>query len=205
MVSVGQWSAVNTEAQVHEEYKAQLPTVFWGRPDTWKEYLAVVDTTASDPDVWAFLAGMVQATKAKVIVEAGTYRGHALFAMAEALWAAQSDGHIWSADLVDYHVSDALQALGLGQFVTLGIGPFHLLVEQHVHEPIDLAFVDASDPNNPNLRMETVDFLLPRMRKGGLIVVDDCQENPGFPQADTIRERCDIYLPLGRGTCVFQA
>lgn len=182
-----------------------MPRVFWGRPEVWVDFLARIDTTASHPETWAFLAEMVNSTKAKVIVEAGTYRGHALFAMAEALSVSEQEGHIWSADLVDYHVMDALVSVGLDSYVTLGIGDFQEMMIQEVKEPIDLAFVDASDPLNALLRMETVQFLKPRMRKGGLIIVDDCADTVGFPQAIALQEASDLYLPLGRGTCVFQA
>ncbi len=202
-MTAGLWEPVDRTNPVVDAGGAQLPRVFWGRPELWKDLLALVDTTASHPETWGFLAEMVNATKAKVIVEAGTYRGHACLAMAEALWCAKQEGHIWSADIEDHHVGDVLEQTDLRDYVTLCLGDFKRMVEEYVTEPIDLAFVDASDPDNALLRVETVAFLVPRMRKGGIIVVDDCA-NDEWPAAASLREYCNLYLPLGRGTCVFQ-
>jgi caffeoyl-CoA O-methyltransferase len=203
-VTVGLWQPVDPRNDVVEEIMTPLPWVFWRRGELWKDFLALVDTTASHPEVWGFLSQMVNATGARVIVEAGTYRGHGCFAMAEALLCTGQEGHIWSADIVDHHVDDALRVVGLSEYVSLAIGKFDEMVEEQIAEPIDLAFVDASDPNNSMLRVDYVDFLYPRMRKGGLIVVDDCGDVEGWPSAQILRDTCNLYLPLGRGTCVFQ-
>ncbi len=167
----------------------------------WGPLLATVDNAASHPETWDFLAAMVEATDAKVTVEAGTYRGHGTFAMAEACFL-RGTGHVWSADVEDHGVWDVLCDTGLSAHTTLYIGRFENMLGM-VPSPIDLAFIDASELATPLLRVEYVDMVLSRLSPHGVCIVDDCTDD-AWEGAKMLRDRASLYLPLGHGLVVIQ-
>lgn len=197
------WSPTGTPEPDAPVGVAVLPRVFGPRAEQWMELMPRTDSSASDPQLWDFLAALAIAQNVDVIVEAGTYRGNACFAMAEALRLGGREAMIYTADVVDYHITEPLRTMGLEQFVDLYVGRFEQMLDERVPGLIDLAFVDASD-ENPWLRLEYVNLLVPRMAPHGLIVVDDCTDD-AWPGAKILRDHACVYLPLGRGTCLFQS
>jgi predicted O-methyltransferase YrrM len=195
------WVAIDPIQDV-EASSAFMPRVFTFREDFWMRYLERVDSTASHPDMWDFLASLVLATNAKVIVEAGTYKGHATFAMAESLALAKREGMIYTADVVDHDIGEVLQEAGLSRFVQFYEMRFEEMLKD-IDEPIDLAFVDASETENARLRLDYVELLIPKLSPNGVIVVDDSTDDE-WPGAKALRDACCLYLPVGRGITLFQ-
>lgn len=198
----GQWTPVSPKAPSADR-EVMLPRIFHPRCDFWLPLLSSVDDTASDPAVWDFLASMIAALQPRVIVEAGTYRGHGAFAMGEALLRDKIEGHIHTADVEDHYVYDALDRAGLGQYVTFYHGRFEHMLEL-VQGPIDLAFIDASEEENAALRIDYLNLVLPRLSPHGIAIVDDATDD-GWPGAKVLRDQCSLYLPTGRGLALFQA
>lgn len=181
----------------------ERPRIFRHRADIWNPYMECVDTTASNPATWDFLAALVAAQQAKCIVEAGTYRGHGTFAMAESVainhW---HDAHIWTADVEDHGVQAVLDATGLAPWVTVCIERFETMLDR-ITQPIDLAFIDASEEDNAMLRLQYVDLVLPKLAPNGIIVCDD-STNDTWEGAKMLRAQASLYLPVGTGLTLFQ-
>lgn len=168
----------------------------------WLRMLKNVDTVASHPDTWDVLAMLVRALRPAVVVEAGTYRGHATFAMAEAMWSADIDGHIYTADVEDHDIWPTLDNAGLVDYVTYHHGRFEQMLE-NVPGPINIAFIDASEDATPDLRIRYVNAVVPRLAPHGVVVVDDATDD-GWPGAEVLRKSCGLYLPLGHGLAIYQ-
>ncbi len=182
-----------------------VPRVFRraDRAPLWTAYFTEVDNTASHYEVWDFLAEMVRPAHIKTIVEAGTYRGHGTFAMAESLYlGGRTDAHLWTADVEDHGVQNVLDAMDLTRYVSFFHGRFEAMLNL-VTIPIDFAFVDASELDRPMLRLEYLNLLLPRMSPHGLAVVDDSTDDE-WTGAKLLRQQANLYLPLGRGLTIFQ-
>lgn len=182
-----------------------MPRVIRSRLASFLPFFERVDMNASHPDSWDFLAECVRHPWVKTVVEAGTYMGHGTFAMAESLRLRGGEGHIWTADVTDFGVVDAFQRLQLSERVSWCHGRFEDMLT-HIVDPIDFAFIDASQDGDPRMRVDYLDLVLPRLSPYGLVVVDDCLDSPEnlWPEAKELRERCDVYLPLGNGLTIFQ-
>lgn len=196
------WSPSAAMPPNAETLSAFLPRVFQARLEAWMPYLHVIDTSSSHPDTWDFLCELVRGLQARVIVEAGTYRGHATFAMAESLRRDEQEGHIWTADVEDFAVQEVLDAMGLADRVTFVHGRFEEMLAT-VPKPIDLAFIDASEPDNARYRVECLQHIWPHMASLGIVVMDDCAKDE-WPHASELRARSSLYLPTNHGLCLFQ-
>jgi predicted O-methyltransferase YrrM len=182
---------------------AHLPRIFWDRAALWQSILSDVDNDSSHPDTWDILADLVVALKARTVVEAGTHKGHAAMAMAEAMRIYEIDGCVYTADVIDKDADKAVHDAGLANFIQPFIGPFDKMLDD-VWSLIDLAFIDASDHDNADLRLEYVELVRPRLAPHGVIVVDDATDD-GWEGAKKLRDTCDLYLPVGHGIAIYQA
>ncbi len=132
---------------------------------------------------------LVEATEAKRVVEIGTSTGYS------ALWIClglQNTGGTLKTFEID--AARAAQArrnfeqAGVSRLVDIVVGDAHKNVEQ-LEGPIDLLFLDA-DKQGYTAYLQA---LLPRVRPGGLIAVDNTQMIPDYlkvvtsdPQLDTV-------------------
>ncbi|UQI43859.1 class I SAM-dependent methyltransferase [Streptomyces sp. HU2014] len=116
------------------------------------------------------LALLVRLTGARHIVEVGTFTGLSALAMARALPAG---GRLIALDISEEWTAYAREAwagAGVADRVELRIAPALDSLRAMPEEPhIDLAFVDADKENYIPYWEE----LVPRLRPGGLIVVDN--------------------------------
>lgn len=179
-----------------------LPRVFWGRPEFWQDLVGQLDDMASHPATWDVLASFVAALRPKVIVEAGTYRGHAALAMAEALHIERIDGHIYTADVADFAVPEVVGIAGLTDYVSFTHGSFEAMLASIV-QPVHLAFLDASNPDNARQRLDHLDAVWPMLVPNGVVIVDDATSD-AWQYAKELRDRADLYLPVGMGLAIFQ-
>lgn len=180
----------------------QAPLFLCFRSEAWAKYLdGAIDSYTSDPLTLDVLAVLIRHLDAKVILEVGTYRGWGAFTMAEALKASESSGHIWTCDPVDYEIQEVLDDMDLASYVTYHHGILETLLPD-VPGEIDLCYLDASDAQEENLRLRHLAMVLPRMRKGGLIVMDDVEK--GWSGAAVVRQFAGLVLPGPRGLAVLQ-
>ena len=194
------------QGEINAELPAQtfvIPTIFERRREMWGPVLSRLDTLASHPECWDLLAQLASSPHVTTIVEAGTYKGHAVFAMAEALHRlGRTNTHIWTADIEDHGVPSILEHVGLSRYATFHLGRFDEMLER-ITAPIDLAFIDASEEGFPLLRLDYANRVLSRLAPNGVIVVDD-STNDAWEGAAMLRAQANLYLPLGHGLTFFQ-
>ncbi|MGW0736950.1 O-methyltransferase [Streptomyces sp. NPDC002851] len=122
------------------------------------------------PEQGPLLAFLVRLTGARHIVEVGTFTGLSTLSMAEALSA---DGTLLTCDISEEWTARAREAwaeAGVAERIDLRIAPaLETLAALPKTPHIDMAFVDADKENYLGYWEE----LVPRMRPGGLLVVDN--------------------------------
>jgi predicted O-methyltransferase YrrM len=169
--------------------------------------LPPLDDEATDLDSLKFLAALMRFEKPKVIVEAGTYRGHGALFMAMGLRSVGTDGHIWTADPIDQGVAAYISRNGLDGTITYRNQPFDEMLPD-VPTPIDFAFIDASDrrPGGDLLmRLHHLNLVMPKMRRGGLVVVHDTGAKLGdWHGLETILQMGGVNLRGPRGLTLIQ-
>jgi caffeoyl-CoA O-methyltransferase len=115
-----------------------------------------------------FLKWLCSLIKAKKILEIGTFTGYSTLSMAEAL---AQDGEIITLDIDPIATSLAKKywkQSPYGKRISLQLGDAIKLLPQ-IKGSFDLIFLDADKENYPCYW----ELLLPKLRSGGLIVVDN--------------------------------
>ena len=154
-----------------ERYAAEHSTP---DPDFFRGLEEETRSTTTSPQMMVgplegqFLGWLVRLSRARRVLEIGTFTGYSSISMALAL---PDGGHITSldvnqdttevarryaaeagvADLIDYRVGNALEAI------------------EELGGPWDLVFIDADKPNYVNY----YEAVLPRLADGGFIVADN--------------------------------
>jgi caffeoyl-CoA O-methyltransferase len=183
-----------------------------------RELLAETRATLPDeagmltaPEQAAFLAMITRLLGVRHAVEIGTFTGYSALAVARAMPA---EGRLICLDVSAEYTSIARRywaRAGVDDRIELRLGPGAETVRQLPADAgFDLAFVDADKPGYPTYWNE----LVPRMRPGGVILVDNVLRAGRVldPQTDADRaivafndlvladERVDaMLLPLGDG------
>jgi caffeoyl-CoA O-methyltransferase len=173
------------------------------------------DIPISDPEVGRLLSILARATGARQIVEVGTAIGYGTVCLARAAPLAR----VISIDTDPVRLAAArsyLERAGVAERVELVQGAA-LDVLLHLEGPFDLAYVDAVKVEYRRY----LDLLLPRLRVGGVVVIDnllwsgevaeppDGADAEANTQADAIRafngylmmhpQLESLVLPLGDG------
>ena len=116
------------------------------------------------------LGMLVQAVGATQVLEVGTFTGYSAICMARRL---PEDGRLYCFDVSEQYTSVARrywQKAGLDERIELILGPaVDSLAALPEAEWVDFAFIDADKGNYWNY----VQLILPRLRRGGLIAVDN--------------------------------
>lgn len=142
----------------------------------------VRDADSSCPEFLNVLHALIQWEKPKIVVEAGTYKGHFARVVADACPEAK----IWTADPHDYGFQGTTNIIALrGDFTTM-------LTDFIAPGTVDLAYID-SGPTSEMTTAEDVRWMhfaaVGRyMRKGGLIIVDDTQPSGFWTNVNMIRK-----------------
>jgi caffeoyl-CoA O-methyltransferase len=122
------------------------------------------------PEQGAFMTLLVQAIGARDAVEVGTFTGYSSIAIARGL---PDDGHLLCCDVSEEWTAIARrswEAAGVAHKIELRLAPaLDTLRALPTEEHLDLAFVDADKPSYAAYYEE----LLPRLRRNGLILVDN--------------------------------
>jgi caffeoyl-CoA O-methyltransferase len=122
------------------------------------------------PEQGAFLTLITRALGVRRAIEVGTFTGYSALCIARGL---REDGRLLCCDISEEWTAigrEAWDEAGLGDRIELRLGPALETLRSLPAEPVhDLAFVDADKPSY----LAYVDELLPRLRPGGLILVDN--------------------------------
>lgn len=116
----------------------------------------------------AFLRMLARLTKAKRILEIGTFTGYSTLCLAEGLGPG---GRIIACDINPETTAMARRYWSkspAGKKITLKLGPALETIKK-LKGPFDLVFIDADKPNY----IRYWDAVLPKLRKGGLIAADN--------------------------------
>jgi caffeoyl-CoA O-methyltransferase len=137
-------------------------------------------------DEGELLTMLVRLTGARQAVEVGTFTGYSSICIARGLPA---DGHLLCCDVSDEYTSVAQrywERAGLTDRVELRIAPAVETLRSLPAEPhLDFAFIDADKTGYPAY----VDEIVPRLRPGGLMVLDNMLRSGGVlaPESDDDR------------------
>jgi caffeoyl-CoA O-methyltransferase len=116
----------------------------------------------------AFLAALVRVSRAKRVLEIGTFTGYSALWMAGAL---PSGGRLITCDVDPVSTAIAKKYWAkspAGRKIELRLGPA-LDTLKTLKAPFDLVFIDADKPNY----IGYYEAALPKLTKGGLIVADN--------------------------------
>ena len=121
-------------------------------------------------DEGELLTMLVRLTDARQAVEVGTFTGYSSICIARGL---PDDGHLLCCDVSEEWTSVARrywQRAGLTDRISLQIGPaVETLRALPTEESLDFAFIDADKTGYASY----VEEVLPRLRPGGLMVLDN--------------------------------
>jgi caffeoyl-CoA O-methyltransferase len=124
----------------------------------------------SRPDQAALLTILARMLDAKVAVEVGTFTGYGAICLARGL---ADGGRLTCFEVSEEFAAIArrnLEAAGVADRVTITLGPAGENLATLPEDPhIDLAYVDADKTGYPGY----YDALVPRLRPGGLLVLDN--------------------------------
>jgi caffeoyl-CoA O-methyltransferase len=115
-----------------------------------------------------FLEFLVYASRARRVLEIGTYSGYSALAMAAAL---PPDGRLDTCEVEPRHVEVARRYIERSPYrerITVHLGPALETIER-LEGGFDLVFIDADKENYRNYYEAT----LPRLADGGLVVADN--------------------------------
>ena len=118
--------------------------------------------------VGQLLAMLVRITHAKVVFEVGTFSGYSALSMAEAL---SSDGRLYTCEINPESFELAkrfFQKSAVSNKIIPLLGPAMGFIKQ-CDKTIDLVFIDA----DKKMTQAYFEALLPKVRQGGIIVVDN--------------------------------
>ncbi|MCH8204870.1 MAG: class I SAM-dependent methyltransferase [Candidatus Hydrogenedentes bacterium] len=116
----------------------------------------------------SFLRMLVQVSKARRVLEIGTFTGYSALSMAMGL---PEDGRVITCDVDPEATATARrywEKSGQGAKIDLRLGPALETIES-LEGPFDFVFIDADKENYVNYW----EAVLPKVRQGGLIAVDN--------------------------------
>ncbi len=122
----------------------------------------------SDPEVASFLATLVRAQRPTAMVEIGTNIGYGAIVMAEAAGPSARvrtvEVRAETADIARAYIAEA----GLTSRIEV-VTMEAIAVLDALADPVDLAYIDCVKEDYPAY----LDRLIPRMRKGSVVVADN--------------------------------
>ena len=203
------------------ELRAYLLTHSDGVDDVMRDLIAETEGLAQRrmmlaPESALLLGVLVRLIGARVAVEVGTFTGLSALAVARAL---PPDGRLLCCDINEEWTAIARrywERAGVAGRIELRIGPGLAALAALPEEPhVDFAFVDADKDSYAAYH----DALVPRLRPGGLLVVDNVLWNgrvldPETDDAATVAIRCfneraaadertdTLVLPVGDGLSI---
>jgi caffeoyl-CoA O-methyltransferase len=128
------------------------------------------------PEQGAFLTILAGAIGAREIVEVGTFTGYSSISLARGLTPG---GRVQCFDVSEEWTAIARrywERAGVADRISLTIGPAAESLAKLPQTPtLDLAFIDADKTGYP----QYVELLLPRLRQGGLLLLDNTLRGGG--------------------------
>jgi caffeoyl-CoA O-methyltransferase len=134
------------------------------------EQLGGIATMQTSPAQAALLELLVRITGTRRAIEVGTFTGYGAIRIARGL---ASDGSLLCCEIDEHWAEVArrnVDAAGVGDRVEIRVGPALETLRSLPEEPaFDFAYLDADKPGYPDY----YDELVPRLRPGGLLAIDN--------------------------------
>ena len=173
--------------------------------------LAPCDGTAGDQDSLTFLGALIQMAQPRVVLEAGTYRGH--FALLAGRLVQRWGGYVFTADPIEHNWIHLIAANALQDTVEFVQDDF-VKVGERLTAPADFAFIDSGPPflggpgpTDPGwdhgVRFRHYELAKQWVRPGGLVLVDDVNATD-WQGSLRIREEATLLFPGGRGLSLWR-
>jgi caffeoyl-CoA O-methyltransferase len=165
-----------------EEYAVQHTTVLL---DLFERLEAETREKTTAPQMMVgrleggFLAALVRLSRAKRILELGTFTGYSSISMASAL---PDDGRIITCDVDPDATAIARRYMdesGHGDKIEIRLGPALETIDA-LDGPFDLVFIDADKPNYENY----YEAVLPKLADHGLVIADNVLWSGRVVEAD---------------------
>jgi caffeoyl-CoA O-methyltransferase len=138
------------------------------------------------PDQGALMELVVRLIGTKDALEVGTFTGYSAICVARGL---ADDGRLTCLELSEEFAAIArrnIDAAGVGDRVEIRVGSAREALEAMPAEPaFDFAFIDADKPGYPDY----YELVLARMRRGGLILLDNMLQDGRVVAPDTENAR----------------
>ena len=165
--------------------------------------LPPLDGHAAEDATLHLLHGLVLLLRPALIVEAGTYKGHAACVMGKALRDSQTDGEVWTADVTDHGAQECVTRNGLGRWVHCYHGDFGDMLATLAGRTWRLAFIDSGptfEVEAPqNIRTTHAQAAYDGLGPEGMMVIDDVWGE--WIGVETWRAR-GFVIPGGRGVAL---
>jgi predicted O-methyltransferase YrrM len=124
------------------------------------------------PDTGSFLSLLIQAVKARHVLEIGTSNGYSTIWLADAVRSGAEDGRVTTVEVNRKKVEvakDNFEKCGLSSYIDLRIEDARLFLKNQKNESIDLLFLDAERPEYISYWSD-IDRII---KTRGLLVVDN--------------------------------
>lgn len=172
-------------------------------------YQAPVHADGSSVEFLEFATRLLLMTRPYSVVEAGTFEGAFAVLAALTMRFQERPGKVWTADVKDFGAAALAEKNGVTDLLHLYLGDFaEMLAKHHSHESVDLALIDSGPTfgveTAPDVRWAHFQAVLPYMKRGGLIIVDDTQPGADWAHVSDIRAR-GVTLLGSRGCTLVQA
>lgn len=157
------------------------------------EGLEPLDSCATDAASLGILFALIEYMKPRVVVEAGTYRGHFAVGAARILRGSR----VFTADIVRHETLPTLPNLVSFR------GDFVQMLDAEVQE-FDFAFVDSGPPpgSDPSIRLQHWRAAQARIDVGGIVVCHDTNALDWHGAEEIIES--GVRLVGGRGLTIWQ-
>jgi predicted O-methyltransferase YrrM len=139
-----------------------------------------IPTIQISPDLARLLTTLVAMRRPRRVLEFGTLFGYSSIVMARAL---PEGGHIWTLELAPRHAEIAranFERAGVGDRITVLVGPAMESVHTLPTDPFDFVFIDADKPGYPAY----LDASLARSAPGTVIIGDNLWRGGDVVKAD---------------------
>ena len=147
---------------------------------------------ASNDQFLHWLVQYISWAQPSVVVEAGTFMGHFALVCGRSAQLLDIPLHVWTCDVSDFGAAERATQYGLTSLVTIKTQDFAAMLEEDIGlHSVDLAYIDSGPTDGvttePDLRWRHFNAVMPHMRKGGIILVDDTQRSANWAHKDELR------------------